>query len=253
MGFEVHDGVVIVNHSHSEFADTSVESNPTSANIDGLEVHSAFLRKRKRSRRGNGENHRIAGDNCPMIYALKGKDGLTTTRCEVLKLNAHLSEVLSKFALSSGDWDMIVSLPSSHTIGHIVARRLHRAFEMPCSAVNDMFRKKNIFEARAEVKASSLPAQEKRYFEDQLSKQRKEVGWGGPYSLKGIKVHHREKLSPLVMINPPRKGEVRRVLLVDDVVSSGTTLNSAKSLITESLGDVEVQAFCLFSASGKKR
>ncbi|MDO6594110.1 hypothetical protein [Neptuniibacter sp. 1_MG-2023] len=252
MGFEVRKGVVIVNHSHNEFAVTSVKDNPTSAFINGLEVHSAFSRKRKRLRRGKGSNQRVAGDNCPMIYALKGKDDLTTNRSEVLKLNANLKEVIKKFAIGSDDWDLIVSLPSSHSIGHIVARRLQRAFGNQTVAINNMFRKKNIFEARAEIKSSSLPVKDKRYFEDRLSLQRKEVGWGGPYSLKGIFANQREKLSLLVMINPPNKGVVRRVLLVDDVVSSGTTLNSAKALIEQSLDDVEVQAFCLFSASGAK-
>ncbi len=247
MGFVIKDGVVLVDHSHNKFAVTTVKNNPTNSCDSGLTVHSAFLRTRTRIRKKRGE--RVAGDNCPFIYALKAKDGLTTTMREVHKLNLNLIEIIGSFLECSGGWEMIIPLPSSHNISRILANRLHRPL-IGSYLYNDLLRKKNILEARAEIKASGATVEEKRYFENQLRLQRKLVGWAGSYSLKNIEVSKRGLLGPLVVNKVPKSVKPSNILLVDDVMSSRTTLCHAKRIVQELYPEAKIEAFCLFSTSG---
>ncbi len=82
MGFRVDEKrIVHLEPDTNEFGDTRIEKNPTSTQTHcaqyPLIVHSLILR------RAGKRTNKAIGDNCPLIYALKGRDGLSVTYSSV--------------------------------------------------------------------------------------------------------------------------------------------------------------------------
>lgn len=230
-----------------------MESNPTVDVRNGVHITSAFKRFKLKKLRGQKQkqNPRQVGDNCPFIYALKKKDGLTTSRKDVLSLYNSLAVIIPQFIEKKGHWDMVIPLPSSHNIGLILATRVQR--NSPGSVlITDALAKKNIFEVRAEVNALNMDVEDERYFNRQLQQQRKEAGgsWQAPYSLKTVATNKRHLLNPLKMGQRPSFRDPNKILLVDDVVSSGTTLAAGLQLLQSIYPRAQIEAFSLFGAAG---
>lgn len=115
----------MVNHDHNRFGKTNIDGNPTTAKSScGLSVHSVFKRLPHKSTAPKSE---IKGDNCPLIYALKGKNGLYTQATEVKKLISPGGQILNTFIANNPDgYDLILPMPSAHNISLILANRVHK-------------------------------------------------------------------------------------------------------------------------------
>jgi len=125
LGFEVKDdGRVDVDHEHNTFCVTRPVGNPTIVKTHcGLVVCSIFKRLAHKKK----PKSRSKGDNCPMIYALKGKEGLYTTLSDIKLLYSSACEILANYIASQDpEYDLIIPMPSTHQISNMLARQVQR-------------------------------------------------------------------------------------------------------------------------------
>ncbi|MBL1804852.1 hypothetical protein ELE38_31540, partial [Klebsiella pneumoniae] len=78
MGLNLQGYHVTIDHSHRHWLITTPEGNPTRERVGNLTIYSMFRRQKAPASLNRDRKQRKLGDNCPLIYALKGKEGLTT-------------------------------------------------------------------------------------------------------------------------------------------------------------------------------
>jgi hypothetical protein len=235
LGLRIENNVVIVDHSVNEHLETTVSNNPTTDWIDGLPVYGIFQRKFHSAKLSRGRRSKTLGDNCPLIYALKGKDDLTVEFSSIKSLNENIPTIIQNVLTSIGDnFDAVVAMPSSSPLSAILAKRLSRASGRPHFC--DMFSKTTNAAAMANV--TYLLNQSKHPFPKRddvdvrnalqfLSRISHEL-----YAAKNIKTHIRKYFTPLA-INavPAQLGADSRILLVDDLLATGETLRAAHAFL----------------------
>ena len=244
MGFYVTEsGFVGVDHSIKNFGDTTVQTNPTKARTAcGLVVHSVFLRQSNRASKSD------VGDNCPMIYALKGKQGLYTTKRQIHILNQSFAVILANF-VTENCYNYIIPMPSSSNISKILANRVKRSIKH--SILLDLFKKISVLDAANQINMSvDLEYADKAALRMAIKRQKNTVGELGEFSLKEVKTPLRKFISPVVIHDHkelPVFTGTPKFLLVDDLFSTGTTLLAAKRAILNLYPTAHVEALCLFS------
>ncbi|TCR76686.1 hypothetical protein [Rhizobium sp. BK376] len=132
MGLRIEGNVVIVDHDITEHLATTAEGNPTRDDLDDFTVFSVFQRKRTSAKQARQRETRVLGDNCPLIYALKQRDGLSVGLSSIKLLNAHIPTILDAVVGHlEGQFDSIVPMPSSSPLALILAKRLSRLSKRP--------------------------------------------------------------------------------------------------------------------------
>jgi len=242
---------VIVDHSCREGLITRPEGNPTIERIGDLKIYSVFKRQLLSAKRRRNREQRQLGDNCPLIYALKGKEGLSTDITSIKRLNESFTEILRQIAVQEPDgYQLIISMPSAHNISHIVGRRFARQFD--AKHVTDLLRKITVQEAFRLLDRADISVEDSRSLAFRIKSQAREVGLNGNFSLKGIRPNLREVFPPLVLnVAPALAFRPMRILLVDDLMASGTTLNTAAHIISQQYAGATIHAACLFSSVGR--
>ncbi|CAN7610531.1 hypothetical protein [Devosia sp. LjRoot3] len=244
MGLVVIDGEVIVDHGVSDHLNTAIEGNPTQVNLRGMTVHCTFQRRYLSAKTAKGVDDRVPGDNCPLIYALKGADGLRVSHSSIRALNAHAPTILAAISeVLAGQIDAIVPMPSSSALARILAKRLARMTGI--SVQEGIFLKSN--NAQAMIRAQTLTTSgNKTLSYAQVQELRPLLRWMHrnadlPYAAKNIKTRLRGFFDPL-QLAPGFAPQMQsaRYLLVDDLLATGETLVAARSLITaHNLGSVD--------------
>jgi len=236
--------VVTVDHSHNKFGNTTSSGNPTNFVRDGFEVHSIFKRKTQR--------HDGLGDNCPMIYALKSGRGLTTRREDVCSLSVNMKEILERLMMGRS-YQFIVPMPSSSNITEILAERVRRLTPESC-VLGRLLRKVCLSEALQTIDAmdvSSTPVGAVKHLRDSVARQLKTKTPADGYSVKGVRAQYRKHLHPvkvdLVLPTAPTS-----ILLVEDLVASGTTIFAARDALQRHYPSCRVEALSLFSPMNGK-
>jgi hypothetical protein len=250
LGLVVQGNVVKVDHDNKEWLKTRPQGNPTKEEIDGLAVYSLFKRLLA-SAKSRRKHRKIPGDNCPIIYALKGKDNLTTDISSIKKLRSSYDEIVRVFKASEPTgYDLIISMPSSHNISRIIGKRLAGVFSAHHS--NDLLRKLTIEEAFTLLDRADISVEDHKTLTHRLRKQMKESGFQGDFSLKGIPVHYRSEFPPLCLNNYKIAHlDPQRILLVDDLLATGTTLKTAEKLVQEVFPHATIHGASLISSSTK--
>lgn len=244
MGFIVdHNGLVSVDHDSKSYGITTVKGNYTRAKTrcahNPLRVFSIFLR---RSYKGSGKGK---GDNCPFIYGIKKKRGLKVNYSSVKALHSSMTTIIEEFSKAQRradiQYDLIIPMPSSHSISYIVSRRLSKV--LPGSIVeNGFFRKSSSEDIRRQLSDESIPHGAKVNISNAINLAEES---GLNFSLSDVDTANRKYLRPIELITAIPK--VDRILLVDDLFATGTTLITAKELIKHQYPGVVVEAMCLFS------
>ena len=135
-------------------------------------------------------------------------------------------------------------MPSSHKIAEILACRVAKR----CSAkvIPDLMAKRTVADVLETFELQVVPRKHKQEVKKQLAAYRKMP----PHSLVSLKYVSnsvREYFPPLVMSDGYfDAGRTGKVILVDDLLSTGTTLKSARELVT-SVGGTCSSAVCLLS------
>lgn len=216
MGIDIGDAkVVTFNPNHERRVVTDVDRDPPRQLIGATEVASVFARKITATDDLDGN---------PLIYALKGKFGYTMPYGSFREIYRRSVQILPK-ALEGIDYDMVVPLPSSSAVAAIFARRASRCVG-GCPIVSCL--DKATF---GQVLAAAPPVHmiEKRY-RGAYGKQLRALQKASPaaiFEMKKVLSPLRGYFRPVIAAAGASAVAGRRVLLVDDILGSGTSIMSA--------------------------
>ena len=250
LGITVDDNKVVSFTSETEqLVNTSLDANPNyhKLNNSDLIVHSVF--KRLYSRQG--------GDGNPLIYALKGQKGFSITLKECGKFNPNISAILDRL-MQKKDYEVILTMPSSHKIVERFAKKINRRASEHCILINNIFTKKTFREVYADLQDLPLTPKYKkdiialrRSLEKNLHRNPNKV-----FSMKEVDTKDRMFIRPLKIdstkIDTIQKIKGKSILLVDDLLASGTTLTSAYNLLIDLEISNEIEGVCLLGKLGNK-
>ncbi|MGA4658211.1 phosphoribosyltransferase family protein [Proteus terrae] len=248
MGLIIKELCVIVDHNCPEWLITQPEGNPTIDYTDDLKIYAIFKRQFLSGKRRRNRRQRQLGDNCPLIYALKKKDDLYTNISSIKKLNDSFKVICNKFMeLEPKGYQLIISMPSAHNISHIIAKRLAKKFN--ATHLTDILRKITVDNAFQLLDRADVSIEEAKSLSFKIKLQAKEVGLKGGFSLKSIPTEFRNIFPPFVLSTPSSSNtEKIRILLVDDLMATGTTLTTARDIIAQQYPNAIIHAICLFSS-----
>lgn len=247
MGFNVdpHLRVVSVDHQHNDYAVTTVEGNPVSKNFSGIKVTSVFARTK--SRRGRDS----IGDNCPMLYALKGMRNLKTGYRSFLMLYQNYNLIMSQIVAESrpqGLWDCIIPIPSSSNLPSLMARSAAR--HAGYGAVHaDLLAKVSARQVMESIDLLKVESKSKAKLRANVKHFIREHDENTAFQLKSVDKKLRKHLCPFSLAQPFVGAGPHRILLVDDMVTSGTSIVSAGNLLLAKYPGVHIDAITLFGST----
>jgi phosphoribosylpyrophosphate synthetase len=248
LGITVNDNKVVAFTSETEqLVNTSLDTNPNSHKLNNLIVHSVF--KRLYSRQG--------GDGNPLIYALKGQKGFSITLRECAKFNPNTSVILDRL-LQYKDYEVIITMPSSHKIVERFAKKIHRKTSNNAVLINNIFTKKTFLEVYQDLQNLPLTPKHKkdiislrRSLEKDLNRNPNKI-----FSMKEVDTKDRMFICPLkidsTQIDTMEQLKGKSILLIDDLLASGTTLTSAYNLLITLGISNKIEAICLLGKLGNK-
>jgi hypothetical protein len=237
VGIDVENKVVSYTDKHQFLVDTSTEKNPFVQSVAGTEVISVFRRRKGASHKGDGN---------PLIYALKRMFKFHISAADVAGFMPNLRFILNRMT-AHRTYDLIIALPSSHPLASGLARRVGRC--SPTVPVSYGFFAKcsnaEVAEALRNMKSNGeIP---KYHLRDITSLMHTlSVSADEPFKLKEVENHLRGYTFPF-KINEDLNVQGLSVLVVDDLLSSGTSIQTAKRLLVASGAD-KVSALCLLSS-----
>ncbi|CAK3117517.1 Phosphoribosyltransferase domain-containing protein [Vibrio crassostreae] len=259
MGFDVdrEAKLVTVDHSHNNFATTSVVGNPRTKLYSGLCVIGTIKRNKGANRTLKRENPRekIDGDNSPMLYALKNMDGLTTTPSDVRNLFRNVRVILDNELPTHGvAFEHIITIPSSHKLASVVSQVAMRACRRQGyqpSKLNSVLRKASGDDVKSQVSGLRIKSSDRSSMLNNIKKFIRQHGGQTDFQIKYIHKPELRKRVNLLSLTPGYTVDQRAVniLLVDDMVTTGSSLVAARDLVLQRYPNATIYAVCLFSAS----
>lgn len=239
MGLNINtDKTVSFDDSHQNRVNTSMVSNPTYKTLGDIHVTHVFRRNK------TGDKDR---DGNPLIYALKEMKGYRINPEEHAKFFSRAAQIVSKFR-DELQADYVMPLPSSKPFCREFAQFFSDVTMIDYLAP-DFMRKKTVDEVLLEHRdspvSSGLNKYAKRNYNAQLKAWR---GMGGSQlvSMKELDASIRHCFNPLVIDDVPHQIRGSRIVLIDDLMSSGASLISAASLMN-SQGFIISRGVCFLS------
>lgn len=222
---------VSLNDSHEDGVDTSVEANPTHSFIKGLHVHHIFSRNGKGKRRDDGN---------PLIHALKGQKSFTITQHWKSQLFNRAVEILAKMPHELRDFDQCIAVPSSSPFCRECAQLISGALGVPLLE-GQTLHKKLIGEVLADI--ASNPPKVRPGLKNDYTTQLNTWQQADPAAICQAKLVE-TSIRPLFDFLKPAKDlpELvgKRLILIDDIMSSGSSMLSGRAILANQLG-AEVQ------------
>lgn len=259
MGFDVDRvrKVVTVDHSHNNFATTSIEGNPKTKKYQGMTVVGIFKRNKgaNRTLRQEDPKAKIDGDNSPMLYALKNLDNLTTTQADVRNLFRNARQILD-IELPKHDllFDHIVTIPSSHKLASVITRmtlRKCRRLGHPISVLDGVIQKSSGADVKAQISELDINRKLRTGMIGNVKKFIKTHGEDTDFQIKYIQKTNLRKHVNLLTSVPERGVDNRsiNIILADDMVTTGSSLVAARDIVQHHFPNATIYSVCLFSAS----
>ncbi|RUO18684.1 phosphoribosyltransferase [Aliidiomarina haloalkalitolerans] len=236
MGIDVtEDKYVTLNEGHHKRLVTCPSRNPVFKKYPGLVTQSVYRRTK------DGDKER---DGNPFIYALKKTRGYRIRSRELVKFKPSFDAILYKI-IDKFPGACLVTLPSSYPIAEILARRIAR--KNGAQIFNRIFRKATVAEVLANFDPHAVKKQHQAEINSQLATFNK-LDPNELVNLKEMRNRIRSYFNP-ISINSDLLGQLptTKLLLVDDLLSTGTTITNAANLLKYNNFTV-VGAVCLFSA-----
>ena len=228
MGIRINDAKeVSINDAHEEGVNTSLKNNPTRSVAKGLHVHHIFSRNRKGHHRNDGN---------PLVHALKQREGFT--------IRAHWkSQLLNRSRIIVGsmrdelsDFDYCLAIPSSSAFCGECANLISRTLGVPMMD-EALFRKKLIGEMLADVAAAPPRMRHgmRIKYTTQLNSWQK-ADREAICHAKSVDTSIRSLFRFLALIDGAPDIANLRLIVVDDIMSSGSSLLSAREILVNQLG-----------------
>ncbi|HEJ0109589.1 TPA: phosphoribosyltransferase, partial [Proteus mirabilis] len=187
-------------------------------------------------------------DGNPLIYSLKGIFNYTITINELYKFKPSFLAILNKIRDKIVNQNIIfIAMPSSSTVPYLLARRVSRHFKS--TLYNEIFIKCTVEEVINRYANSTVNKKENHI--KLLNRTLSELQSLPPntiFKMKHIPNKIRHYFSPW-KIDPNfniRKLNNYNIILIDDLLSTGTTLNMA-TIELNNLGFTCSTAICLLS------
>lgn len=248
MGLVITDkNVVLVDGDVKDYLVTTEEGNPkcyeVNINCSSINVFSIFTRLKASSKERRNREGRKIGDNCPMIYALKGKEELSTTYRSVRSLLISGEKIVrNNFIINSNS--ILVPIPSSHTVVKHLSTLLSR--HLGISIMEGVLEKVTVYSAIQDLEKKSLQVNDykKRKEIDNIIKKLRQQD---VFALKYVPTEFRHFIHPVVQGSVKLGSQHQSIILVDDLVSTGTSLLGAMNVLKASNPNAKYQAISLFS------
>lgn len=246
MGLVVDAGkrLVTVDHSHNHYCVTTPDGNPVELLLtESLKVTSIFSRTKGKRDRSD------PGDNSPMLYVIKGMHGLRTRPRDIAMMCASFRHILPVFMDKGFEWDWIIPLPSSSPVcSRFAAKVLQRTRRGACFP--QALTKITAQQVWDNVGSLRISSKEKSQLRGEVKRFIHAHGGDTPFQIKSINVKLRHHIAPFMWgavplgTNPPRG-----ILLIDDMVTSGTSLICAEAILKARYPGARVEALTLFGSS----
>jgi Phosphoribosyl transferase domain len=228
---------VAFDDSHHKRIDTSLDRNPTISTVSGLSVRHIFRRNR------TGDKDR---DGNPLIYAMKGMNGYKILPLHKGQFMARARQVVESF-IANIDADWIMPLPSNYSLCGDVADLICEVTAVPCLSP-DFIRKKSVQEMLSQygdTVPDTLTPRDSRFYKAQMATWR-DMGPARHVSMKEINTAIRHCFDPLTLSGEAPDVVGSRVVIVDDLMSTGASLTSAVNLLT-GIGCTVTSGVCFVS------
>lgn len=219
--------VVSLNDNHDRLVVTDPLKNPVEHDIGTCKLTAVYQRKKSKSRSGDGN---------PLIYALKGMHKFSISNADKNTLCTNMKKIVEKH-YKNKNVESIIVIPSSKPIADWVGVACSEALNVPLSKVAFM----KATNARVLNQIQNIK-DEKEIIE--LRKKLEAEKPNGAFKLKELSQHQRSFVNPILM-NPYFVNKHKHILLVDDLVSSGTTIKSGYNALKEKYPDIEIDCLSL--------
>ena len=221
MGLDVSNSkVVSLSDAHEHGLATAVGGRCYSFRTeDGIIVKCVFRRNMVGEKRNDG---------MPLMYALKGTNGYTIDTPSVIRLYRRgMARVRQEIRL--GDFDIIVPAPSSSDLPLKLADRVARLLGSG-ALVHDILRKPTVGSVLASAPATPVRGADSVQFKRSVSLMSK-MDPQTVLSIKSVDSRARRYFSTVGISQAARLPHGKKVLIVDDSASSGTTIRDAARLL----------------------
>ena len=190
---------------------------------------------------------RPAGDNCPMLYAMKNSDGLITSKETISNLyNDYVPRSITNYFGDKCYFDLIIPMPSSCSIPSDIAKIIQDLYHIDIFDVTGQIVKKEPSEMIEFISSNrNIPDRCKQSIVTALNRNKDKL------NIKNVKVQDRHYLFPILKILG--KAEIFahyspvNILLIDDIFTSGLTLSSMKKILSDVYPNAQISALTLFS------
>lgn len=246
MGIDVINKEVFFSEEHQRLLDTSCVQLPWIDEVhfkdNKLKVYSLF--KRRKAKR----NQNI-GDGNPLIYALKKQKGYTVACKEVERMMPFFEHNLD-VCIKSIEFNCIIASPSSHGLVVFLVKKILSKTAGVVSykrVFNKVTNGAVIQQINGILLESNLTGKDKRYYTSLLNKLKQFPN--NYFSMKEVSPKYRNGIE-VYSFNEKFNSEALRgknILIVDDLLATGTSLLSVNRLLSQS-GANSVVGLCIFGA-----
>ncbi|TCK31241.1 hypothetical protein EV667_1347 [Ancylobacter aquaticus] len=230
--------VVSLDDTHERLVDTSLANNPKLHSLNSLPVYAIFQRNR------TGDKDR---DGSPLVYALKGIKKYTISVSHEEHAYKRARDIVPQ-CLASSQADYVIPIMSKYAVSSRVAQLVSEVSGIPFLNP-DFLRKKTVGEMLEEHDGnvpSGLNARNEHMFKQQLHTWGR-MPSGTAASMKEIDTKIRHCFAPITICGAVEHLRSARVIVVDDLMSSGASLACVSSLLTTQCGCHVERAVCLLS------
>lgn len=222
LGLNVYGKLVQVDQTHQKLVNTSTTDNPSSVTLeDDFVVHHIFTRSK---------THKHDGDGNPLIYAMKGLHGFNMQPMYRTQLMTASGTIIGSMELSRPA-GLVMPVPSSNGFAGEIAAIVAEVFGAPLAEAPAL-RKRTIGEM-LEAYGDQIPDLSKtrtETYKQTIGLWRK-ANQAKTFSMKEVDNSIRDCFDPLTTTGDLSHIEGQCVVLVDDLMSSGTTIVSAARLL----------------------
>lgn len=239
MGIEVSaTNAVTINDQHQNGVDTSVDSNPSRGQLMGIPLLHVFSRNKRGPRRDDGN---------PLVHALKGRKGFTILPFWKNQVMARAQAILAKAQDELQGFDFVMPMPSSSPFCAEFAALVAATADLPILAPS-FLRKRRVGELLADAIANppKVKGGLKKAFTSQMHAW-ENMNPNAIYQAKDVNVHLRPAFNAFALGDGPPHVQGMRVLIVDDIFATGSSLASAREILENQLG---AQVSAIYFLSG---